>query len=222
GVGGIGNGGRTHSAGTSEIARQSGGDSAMVDDSGAVEDTLQRIRQRYALYFYLPQDAKAGSERNIEVSLSASARQRHTGAEVRYRQRYLAPGAGGGADVVDAESVSVFQAPEGRSSDSTQPQPGLRRRRPAVDDASGSRGPMTGGWPVAGSGSTSSASESSPAQDSQQGGWRKTSDADSPAVPAPPPVVESAPARPAPATPAPAAEPEQKGGWRKVQPGEQP
>ena len=61
---------RTHSAGTAEIAQRSGGDSMPVDDAYALENTLARIRQRYALHFNLPQGVRSGEERNIEVSLS--------------------------------------------------------------------------------------------------------------------------------------------------------
>src|SRR4051794_11401250 len=39
----------TKSAGTEEIARRSGGDSMPVDNASALDDTLARIRQRYAL-----------------------------------------------------------------------------------------------------------------------------------------------------------------------------
>ena len=76
---------RTRSAGTSTIAQQSGGDSMDVEDASAFEKTLARIRERYALYFYLPEGAKLGDERAIEVELSDAARQRYPGAEVRYR-----------------------------------------------------------------------------------------------------------------------------------------
>jgi VWFA-related protein len=82
---------RTHSAGTSAIARQSGGDSTTVEDASAFEETLARIRQGYALYFYLPDGVKPGEERAIEVALSDAARQRYPGAEVRYRRSYMAP-----------------------------------------------------------------------------------------------------------------------------------
>jgi hypothetical protein len=82
---------RTRSAGTSGIARQSGGDSMAVADASAFEDTLTRIRERYALYFYLPEGVKPGDERTIEVELSDAARQRYPGAEVRHRRSYSAP-----------------------------------------------------------------------------------------------------------------------------------
>jgi len=84
-------GSRTRSAGTAEIARTSGGDSVPVDDASAFEDTLARIRQRYALHFHLPEGVAPGQERAIEVALSDAARRRYPGAEVRYRRVYLTP-----------------------------------------------------------------------------------------------------------------------------------
>jgi VWFA-related protein len=82
---------RTQSAGTSQIANQSGGDSMAVDQASAFEQTLARIRERYALYFYLPEGMQAGEERSVEVSLTDAARRRYPGAQVRYRRSYLAP-----------------------------------------------------------------------------------------------------------------------------------
>ncbi len=82
---------RTQSAGTSQIASQSGGDSMAVDQASALEYTLARIRERYALYFYLPEGMKPGDERSVEVVLSDAARRRYPRAEVRYRRTYLAP-----------------------------------------------------------------------------------------------------------------------------------
>ena len=79
-------GARTRSAGTSAIARQSGGDSMRVEDASAFADTLARIRERYALFFYLPEGEQQGNEPNIVVELSAAARQRYPGAEVRHRR----------------------------------------------------------------------------------------------------------------------------------------
>jgi len=85
---------RTQSAGTSQIASQSGGDSMAVDQASAFEHTLARIRERYALYFYLPEGMQPGEERSVEVLLSDTARRRYPGAEVRYRRSYLAPNGG--------------------------------------------------------------------------------------------------------------------------------
>ncbi len=82
---------RTQSAGTSQIANQSGGDSMSVDQASAFEQTLARIRERYALYFYLPEGAQVGEERTVEVVLTDAARRRYPRAEVRYRRSYLAP-----------------------------------------------------------------------------------------------------------------------------------
>src|SRR5690606_29226207 len=48
----------TQSAGTTEIAEGSGGDSIPVHAASSLETTLSRLRQRYSLYFQLPADAK--------------------------------------------------------------------------------------------------------------------------------------------------------------------
>ena len=95
GMGGGGNGpvimtrARTRSAGTEEIAKRSGGDSLRVDDASALETTLMRLRQRYALHFNLPEGVQPGQERNIQVELSDAARRRYPGSEVRYRRSYV-------------------------------------------------------------------------------------------------------------------------------------
>ena len=100
-------GGHTHSAGASEIAGQSGGDSMAVDDALAFEKTLARIRQRYALYFYLPEGVKPGEQHAIEVELSDAARRRYPGAQVRYRRSYMAPNASDDAGDNEPTLVSV-------------------------------------------------------------------------------------------------------------------
>lgn len=95
GGGGTGGaGGRLKSAGTEEIARESGGDSLRLTDGTAVERTLQRIRSRYALYFLLPGDAREGESRSVDVQLSERTRVRYPGAEVRMRHRYVVPALG--------------------------------------------------------------------------------------------------------------------------------
>lgn len=81
----------TQSAGTSAIANQSGGDSMPVDQASAFENTLARIRERYALYFYLPDGSPPVDARSVELELSSAARRRYPSAEVRYRRSYLAP-----------------------------------------------------------------------------------------------------------------------------------
>ncbi len=64
-----------------------------VDQASAFEQTLERIRERYALYFYLPEGMQASEEHSVEVLLTDAARRRRPGAEVRYRRSYLAPNA---------------------------------------------------------------------------------------------------------------------------------
>ena len=62
-----------------------------VDQASAFEQTLARIRERYALYFYLPEGMQPGEERSVEVLLTDAARRRYPLAQVRYRRSYLAP-----------------------------------------------------------------------------------------------------------------------------------
>lgn len=84
-------GSHTESAGTEEIARASGGDSLPVNDASALQDTLARIRQTYAVYFAVPPGVRAGDEREITLALADAAYRRYPGADVRYRHNYYAP-----------------------------------------------------------------------------------------------------------------------------------
>ena len=77
GAGQIGN----HSAGTAAIARDSGGDVFPVDDSAALEDTLMRLRQRYALHFN-----STDANRGVHLDLTNAARQHYPDAELHYRR----------------------------------------------------------------------------------------------------------------------------------------
>jgi VWFA-related protein len=168
---------RTKSAGTSEIAQASGGDSMPVSDASAFENTLSRIRQRYALHFYLPQGVKPGQERNIEVALADSARSRYAGAEVRYRRTYLAPGGGSGSS--EPEPTVISRAPDQSSSADREAPP--RRRAPRGDVSTGPRdGPLdVGGWrPAEGPAKPAPAAQPAPVQNApadnqDQGGWRQ-------------------------------------------------
>jgi VWFA-related protein len=143
--GGGGMGGHTQSAGTSQIARDSGGDSMSVNDASALEETLSRLRQRYTLYFNLPDGVKPGEERNIEVALTASAQRRHGDAEVRYRRVFMGSGAGGDAAPVRVTRTPVdtgYSTAPASSSDSSSST--TRRRRVAVNqDGSPISGPTT-------------------------------------------------------------------------------
>jgi hypothetical protein len=64
-----------------------------VDDASALEDTLARLRQRYALYFYLPEGSTSADQRNVQVDLSNDARRRFQEAEIHYRRVYLSASA---------------------------------------------------------------------------------------------------------------------------------
>jgi len=133
--GGGGSGGpHTASAGTSEIARDSGGDSMSVNGAEALEDTLARLRKRYTLYFNLPEGVQPGQERNIEVDLAPEARQRHRDAEVRYRRASML--SNGSHDA--AEPIHVTRAPSdypAPSADSNSP-PAHHRRVVVNEDGS--------------------------------------------------------------------------------------
>jgi len=100
-----GGGANTTSAGTAEIARDSGGDSMSVNDASALEDTLARLRQRYTLYFNLPEGVQPGHERNIVVDLTPEARHRYSDAEIRYRRMSLLSGNG------DSAPLKITRAP---------------------------------------------------------------------------------------------------------------
>jgi VWFA-related protein len=89
GGGGGGGGQQQHSAGTSEIARDSGGDSMSVNDASALEDTLERLRQRYTLYFNLPEGVQAGEMGDVRVDLAPQSRGRFEDAEVHYRRMHM-------------------------------------------------------------------------------------------------------------------------------------
>lgn len=215
----IGNGnGRLHSAGTEQIARASGGDSMSVDDASALQDTLERIRQSYALYFNAPEGVKQGEKRNVVVALHASASRRYPNAELRYRPSYVVSEGGttsGPATSDDAPTVTrrnpgattepgtVFGS-DNSGKATTQDDSPRPRRRVAVDE---------------------------PGSGSSTGGWRKTTSTDAP-------VATTTPATTAPATTtAPAAtkpadkttDPAQtetgdtkQGGFRRIKPGEKP
>jgi hypothetical protein len=152
GPGGTG-GNRTQSAGTGEIVRRSGGDGMPVDDASALETTLARIRQRYALHFNLPDGVNPGEERAIEVSLADGAQQRYPGAELRYRRVYLAPtlmaGAGNARGASDGATSELSPVP-------------VARRRMAVDEGGSREGPLSG--PIAAPAADTTADAPAPSQ----------------------------------------------------------
>jgi VWFA-related protein len=152
---GGGGGSHTHSAGTSEIARDSGGDSMSVNDAEALDDTLARLRQRYTLYFSLPDGVQPGQERNIQVDLTPEMRRRFSDAEVRYRRTSISGGSSGsGASSVSdnddrphitrrssgssgsssSASTSTSDTVSNSSDNTDSSTPTVRRRRVAVNE----------------------------------------------------------------------------------------
>jgi VWFA-related protein len=132
---GGGMGGQHQSAGTAEIARDSGGDSMSVNDASALEDTLERLRQRYTLYFNLPEGVQPGQERNIEVDLAPEARRRFSDAEVRYRRTHMSPANdrdNAPVHVTRAPSDSSYSTPATAATESDTAAP--HRRRVAVNE----------------------------------------------------------------------------------------
>lgn len=170
----IGGGRGTRSAGTRIVAEDSGGDSMSVDQASALEDTLTRLRQRYALHFYLPEGARAGQERQVVVDLTAAARRRYPDAEVRNRRSYIAPESNSSspAEVTSASSPATAK-PEG-DPDTSSPNTPPRTKRRVSDPNSGSgSGPLLdrsadpptgGGWPRTGSDPATTPAE-------KKGGW---------------------------------------------------
>jgi hypothetical protein len=133
-------GGHTSSAGTEEIARRSGGDTMPVDDASALEMTLARIRQRYALHFNLPAGARPGEERGVEVALADAARQRYPGADLRYRRVYMVPTGTALATTPAAEQpATIARQPVASTDESARPR---LRRRPAVNQDGTREGPL--------------------------------------------------------------------------------
>ena len=141
-------GSHTQSAETGEIARRSGGDMMPVDDASALETTLERIRQRYALHFNVPAGVKAGEQRNIDVSLTDAARQRYPGAELRYRREYFAPTLMAGAGSTSPAPALINRSPaESSGGDAQAPevrQIPVARRRMSGDQGGSREGPLSG------------------------------------------------------------------------------
>lgn len=190
--GGGGVGGDLQSAGTPEIARQSGGDSLNINNGSALETTLSRLRQRYALYFQVPPGARAGQMRNIEVTLTSYAAGRYPNAELRFRPTYRVD-----SDNPAGEISSVTTSPD-QPVEVAAPAP---RRRPMID--------RTGTAP-----SGPNPTVGQPAGES--GGWKRAE-----STPPPPPAAAKPAPAPAPA-PAPVqneakpAAPEKVGGWPRA------
>jgi VWFA-related protein len=130
---------RNHSAGTADIAKDSGGDTFPVDDASALEETLLRLRQRYALFFNSSADVRG----SVMVDLADATRRRYADAEIRYRRvsitgssREAGPVSITRAHPTDARGAVSGEAssPANGAEESTTP----KRRRVAVDPNYGS------------------------------------------------------------------------------------
>lgn len=138
----VGNGDPSHSAGTADIAKDSGGDVMPVDGASAFQDTLERLRQRYALYFYWPPGPANPEERLVTLALSHSAGTEFAQAEVRYRRAYLGKGTGRSSGTlmeVSREPDSTDFNPkesDGQATAPATPSYNTRERRPAVNEDS--------------------------------------------------------------------------------------
>jgi hypothetical protein len=125
------------SAGSQTIARASGGDSMSVNDASAVETTFERIRQRYAIYFYLPDGVEDG--RGMELDLTDRARRSHPDAALQYRQIALAKdGAKPGLIIRTSAHPPRGRDPEPAETESSDASLSPARRRPGVNDSTGS------------------------------------------------------------------------------------
>jgi hypothetical protein len=142
-----GMGSRTRSAGTEEIARASGGDSMPVNDAYALQETIERIRQSYAIYFAAPPGVRAGEERQIELELADAAYRRYPGGQVHYRRTYYAQSSTPGSGASGADAVVVSR---GNSPSSDDPDRPRLTRRPGVSQVPdrSHEGPL-GGDPTA-------------------------------------------------------------------------
>ncbi|HEX4227644.1 MAG TPA: VWA domain-containing protein [Bryobacteraceae bacterium] len=188
----------SHTAGTDTIARDSGGDVMSVDDASSLENTLARLRQRYALYFYVP-DGMTASPGSVEVGLSQEARIRFHDADIHYRRVYMAGGKGGseqaGPTLVRRANPNYSSEPEPQLPVSeSAPSSSSKGRRVMVNEDSGS--PVNtidtdSGQPALSTPSNSpsqgqtSQSQSGPAQPSKSqtaptGGWPRASQTSSP------------------------------------------
>jgi VWFA-related protein len=170
-----------HSAGTETIARDSGGDTMSINDASALEDTLARLRQRYALHFYLSEEAQGKSQHTIRVDLSPEARIRYPEAEVRSRRVFMGGGSNesSGPTVVTHQTAPADPIPgEGDSSNPT-----TKHKRVAVnEDSSGPAGSSVGppssddsapsqSAPAQPAPAQASPAKTAPSQAPPQGGW---------------------------------------------------
>lgn len=174
---------RTQSAGTPEIARESGGESLPVEHASALQETLENLRQRYSLFFSVPADARVGQRRTIHVALSRDAARRHPGAQLAYRSQYLVPAdwTPPPSDAVSSSNAPTSSAASSSSPDSREtaaadpaPPPPPPSRRPVTGESYGTRGPD----PRLGVPAPNDPVPAAGAPAKPSGGWREATSAD--------------------------------------------
>jgi VWFA-related protein len=81
--------------GMRDIAARTGGDSLNTSDAAeGLRLMIERLRQRYSLYYALPPigaPVRPGEERRVEIQLTSQAQARNPRAVVRARSGYFAP-----------------------------------------------------------------------------------------------------------------------------------
>lgn len=177
----------SHSADTETIALESGGDVMNVTEAAALEDTLARLRQRYALYFYLP-EGMASRGRSVQVNLAEHASLRYHGAEIQSRRVFMTGGEGS-AEPATVTHVKRPPEPAAGSGTAAEQSTGTTtaaassspRRNRAVNESSGTTVHSVGAPPEASSNSSSTGSSAPPATNTssppaQKGGWPRATD----------------------------------------------
>ncbi len=183
GPGGYG-GDPSHSAGTATIAQDSGGDTIQVDEASALRDTLARLRQRYALNFYLPEGMKPGDPTSVRVDLSQEAKLRYFDAEIHYRRVFLSGGSDerAGTMVVSRVGKAIDDAAPDSGPSTTQTPDTSPHRKVAVNEDSET--PVntldTDSTDSSPSQPPTSAPSQAPAQTPHTGGWPRTSQTSKP------------------------------------------
>ena len=137
--GGMGGGDRSHTAGTDTIAADTGGDTIPVNDASALQETFEKLRQRYALYCYLPDGQTAESRQSIRVALSPEAQIHYRDAQVQSRRIFMngsgASETSGPTTVTRAHSIEATEPTTSETAPvSPQPQP-HGHSRPVNEDS---------------------------------------------------------------------------------------
>ncbi len=193
---GGGGGSRTHSGGTPEIAEASGGDAMNVGAAYAFRDTLERIRQRYALHFNLPPTARPSEARRVTVELTDAARLRYPNAQIRYRRTYRTPSTlpqpspnAQDEEEVITQSVEEMETETAKAASTRRPQAGAsttqRPGRVVIDETERIRGPLPAlretarpATPVAAGRAPGQAGAQSAAESAPKPVWRTATEAD--------------------------------------------